>query len=151
LIRFSQSIKALKISCPSLIMKTTSAGGIIVNKERVVLVQQYKSSWSLPKGHVDKGEEPLAAAKREILEESGLSDLTLVRELGSYERTGRNSKNKKEMKTIIMFLFKTDQEKLKPQDPAISKAIWVKKKDAAGMLTRKEDRDFLLKHMDDIE
>ncbi len=132
-------------------MKTTSAGGIVVREGRVVLVQQYRSSWSLPKGHVEEDETPLAAAKREILEETGLADLEMMKELGSYERTGRNSKNKKELKTIIMFLFKTSQEKLKPQDKAISKAIWVKKKNAAGMLTRKEDKDFLLKHMDAIE
>ena len=131
-------------------MKTVSAGGIILREGKVVLVNQYKSSWSLPKGHVEEGEKPLEAAKREILEECGLTDLELVKELPPYQRSGRSSLNKKEMKTIIMFLFHTKQKDLKPIDKAISEAVWVKKEDAAAMLTRREDKEFFLRCMKDF-
>ena len=43
------------------------ATGVVVNKKgEVVVVNQNHNSWSLPKGHIEKGEDPLAAAKREI-------------------------------------------------------------------------------------
>ena len=49
------------------------AGGIVINnKKEVVVVNQNHDSWSLPKGHVDKGEDKLTTAKREIFEESGI-------------------------------------------------------------------------------
>ena len=36
--------------------------------------------WQMPQGGIDKGEEPLAAAKREIYEETGMKNLDLLAE-----------------------------------------------------------------------
>lgn len=36
--------------------------------------------WQLPQGGIDKGEEPLAAAKRELWEETGITSATLLAE-----------------------------------------------------------------------
>ncbi len=36
--------------------------------------------WQLPQGGIDKGEEPLAAAYRELLEETGMSSVSLIAE-----------------------------------------------------------------------
>ena len=56
--------------------KTESAGGVVLNKKgEVLIVNQYGNSWSLPKGHIEEGEEILEAAKREIYEESGIKNL----------------------------------------------------------------------------
>ncbi len=45
-------------------------------KNRVLLVRQFRlpaerSMWELPAGHLDEGETPLRAAKRELIEETG--------------------------------------------------------------------------------
>ena len=70
-----------------MVKTSISAGGVVLNRHGdVLVVNQRGNSWSLPKGHVDPGEEILAAARREILEESGISDLQLLRKLGVYER-----------------------------------------------------------------
>ena len=68
--------------------KTYSAGGVIIqNKTRKILVvEQRNGSWSLPKGHIDPGENALEAAKREVKEESGIRELKLIKKLGSYDR-----------------------------------------------------------------
>ena len=69
------------------INKTITAGGIIINEyKEVVIVNQNHDSWSLPKGHVEDNETFLETAKREIYEETGLSNIELIKELGSYER-----------------------------------------------------------------
>ncbi len=96
--------------------KTRSAGGVVTNEEgKVLVVSQRGTSWSLPKGHIDPGENALAAARREIYEESGIRDLELVRELGSYERhkIGVNGgDDRSELKVITMFLFRTSEKSL---------------------------------------
>lgn len=56
-----------------------SAGIVVVRAahdgERVLLLRAYKN-WDLPKGLVERGEEPRAAAVRETEEETGVADLT---------------------------------------------------------------------------
>jgi len=130
-------------------METTqSAGGVIVNDhQEVVLVKNGPTFWGLPKGHVDPGEDALTAALREIREETGLADLTLVRPLGSYTRfrgiPDRDGDDMSEQKTIHMFLFTSSQESLRPEDPNNPEARWVPLKEATEMLTHAKDREFL--------
>ena len=125
-----------------------SAGGVVLNaKGQVLVVNQNRNSWSLPKGHLDAGEDELTAAKREIYEESGISELELVTELGTYDRsriglTGGDDTS--EIKRITLFLFRTRQEKLSPQDPRNPEARWLSFEDAAKILTHPKDRDFFL-------
>ena len=55
---------------------TESAGGIVIGvNKKLILVNQNHDSWSLPKGHIDPGENALEAATREIYEESGVKKL----------------------------------------------------------------------------
>ena len=68
---------------------TRSAGGIVMNQRgQVLVVSQRGRAWSLPKGHIDEGEDALTAAKREIFEEAGIpiDSLVLVMDLGNYQR-----------------------------------------------------------------
>src|SRR3989338_4578644 len=115
--------------------KTESAGGIVVNpKGEVLVVSQQGGSWSLPKGHIDKGEDALAAAKREIYEESGIKQLILVRPLGFYERHRIGlwqPEDASELKKIHMFLFRTSQMELKPIDLKNPEARWIEKEKVA--------------------
>lgn len=134
---------------------THSAGGVILDtKGQVLIVDQYGNSWSLPKGHVEPGEEPLAAAKREIYEESGLKNLTLVKDLGSYERYRMKlggGDDMSERKHIHLFLFTTDKEIVKPIDPDNHEARWVVPADVPKFLTHKEDRAFFETVLDEIK
>ena len=134
--------------------ETESAGGIVLNaKGFVLVVNQQGTSWSLPKGHIEAGEDKLAAARREILEEAGISQLDLIRELGSYSRfkiSQTGGEDKSEFKTIHMFLFKTSQFKLQPTDQDNPEARWVDKNDVINLLTHPKDREFFFKVKEDI-
>jgi ADP-ribose pyrophosphatase YjhB (NUDIX family) len=127
-------------------MKTHSAGGVVTNSEgKVLVVSQHGTSWSLPKGHIDPGEEALGAARREIYEESGIRDLELIRELGTYERhrIGVNGgEDSSEWKVITMFLFRTSEKLLKPVDPENPEAKWVERSKVARLLTHEKDKEF---------
>ena len=128
--------------------RTETAGGIVLNnKGEVLVVSQHGTSWSLPKGHIDEGEDKMTAAVREIYEESGIDQLVSVRELGSYERYKiglDGSDDKSELKKIYMFLFTTDQDKLRPIDPHNPEAKWINKEKVAGLLTHRKDKEFFL-------
>jgi 8-oxo-dGTP pyrophosphatase MutT (NUDIX family) len=57
---------------------TLSAGAVIARRARgdwLLLVLRAYRNWDFPKGMVVAGEEPFAAARREVAEETGLSDL----------------------------------------------------------------------------
>ena len=122
-------------------------------KGEVLVVNQNNNSWSLPKGHIDPGESPLEAARREIEEESGVSKIELIRELGTYERykigLGGNE-DVSEFKVLTFFLFRTAQTRLKPLDPENPEARWVKKEEVAKLLTHPKDRDFFLEIMEEL-
>lgn len=125
---------------------TRSAGGVILNRNGdVLVVNQRGKSWSLPKGHIEDGEDALAAARREIEEESGVTQLDLVQELGTYERhkLNRHGQNdESELKRITMFLFKTEELDLAPKDPHNPEARWVPIDDVEALLTHEKDREF---------
>jgi ADP-ribose pyrophosphatase YjhB (NUDIX family) len=125
---------------------TISAGGVVLNSRGMVLVvNQNGTSWSLPKGHVEPGEEPLEAAVREIMEESGVSDLHFMGILGSYGRykIGLNTgEDKQEWKLLLFFLFKTEQNELNPKDPHNPQARWVLPDEVEALLTHPKDKAF---------
>ena len=129
-------------------VESRSAGGVVLNRDgKVLVVSQHGTSWSLPKGHIDAGEDPLTAAKREIYEESGIRDLELVRELGSYQRHKiglEGADDRSELKSITMFLFRTNQDALHPKDPHNPEARWVPKSQVPSLLTHAKDKSFFL-------
>jgi len=48
-------------------IQTVSAGGVVLGGEgRVLVVSRHGTSWSLPKGHVEAGEDLPSAARRAI-------------------------------------------------------------------------------------
>lgn len=129
-----------------------SAGGVVLNPKGEVLVVQQSGnqgwlSWSLPKGHVEPGEDLIEAAKREIYEESGVTKLNFIKTLGSYKRytCGKDGlDDRSEYKTIYLYLFVTDQIDLKPKDPFNPEARWVDKRKVAALLTHRKDKAFFL-------
>ena len=59
-----------------------AAGGIVVKDEKFVSIVR-KGIPDLPKGHIEKGETPEVAALREVEEETGISNLQIIKELPS--------------------------------------------------------------------
>lgn len=55
-----------------------AAGGIVVNPKGQLLFIYRNKKWDLPKGKMEKGEQPEETALREIAEETGISDLKLT-------------------------------------------------------------------------
>ncbi len=73
------------------------SSGVVVLREEggewLFLLLRAFRSWDFPKGMVEEGEEPLAAARREVREESTIDDLDF-RYGESFIETGPYSRNK---------------------------------------------------------
>jgi 8-oxo-dGTP pyrophosphatase MutT (NUDIX family) len=125
---------------------TFSAGGVVLNPlGQVLVVSQHGTSWSLPKGHIEPTEKPKAAAAREIEEESGISKLVFIKELGSYQRhniTKDGNDDTSELKTITIFMYRTDDSDLNPIDAENPEARWVDVDKVTGLLTHQKDKKF---------
>lgn len=131
----------------SLVKKAESAGGVVVGKDgRILVVNQNGNSWSLPKGGIEAGEEALDAARREIAEETGVTDLMYVKPLGSYKRfkiaKGGVGEDRSVFVTIHMFLFRTSQTELSPRDGENPEARWVEREKVSLLLTHPKDKEF---------
>ena len=133
-----------------------SAGGIILNPEgKVLLVRQHNNSWSFPKGGIEPNETPLMAARREIAEEAGITELTLLSELGSYERysiakDGVGEQTALGLRPRTLFLFSTHATP-KPDNVETTDVRWVTTDEALELLTHPKDKEFFESVRDKIE
>lgn len=131
-------------------MRSHSAGGVVLNPHNQVALVQHSQTgnWSFPKGHLEEGETPEDAALREIAEEAGVTEVELIRQLGSYER---QSYDGKEEKTITLFLGRTNQMDTQPRDPDIGAVKWVGLMAVAEVLSNPTDAEFFVSMLPSIE
>lgn len=69
------------------IVREPTAGGIVFRRNNkgeveILLIQDHKDRWTIPKGHIEEGETAQEAARREIGEEAGLHDIDMLGWLG---------------------------------------------------------------------
>lgn len=69
------------------IVREATAGGIVFRHNKkgeleILLTQDAKDRWTIPKGHIEEGETAQQAAKREIAEEAGLTETDILGWLG---------------------------------------------------------------------
>lgn len=70
------------------VVRETTSGGIIFRRNpktqelEILLMQDAKNRWTIPKGHVEPNEDPRDTARREIIEETGLQDMKVYDWLG---------------------------------------------------------------------
>ena len=92
----------------------SAAGGLVLNDKKEVLFIYRNGIWDLPKGRIEKGESIETAAIREVEEECGIFNLSIVKKLiTTYHIYYQNGIKLKE---THWFLMTSDYKKeLKPQ------------------------------------
>lgn len=122
-----------------------SAGGIVVRRDGdrlyVALAQErILGAYVLPKGGVDPGETVEEAAAREIEEEVGISELTLIAPLGKKERL---TFHKTDWKITNYFLYTTEQVEATPTDTGSHDAMTWAPMDDMSEVFWPEQRDLI--------
>lgn len=110
-----------------LTQKVEAAGGLVYNEREELLMIRRLGRWDLPKGKMEKGEEPAGTALREVSEECGIPEKAL--QLGDfcahsyhiYPRGGAL-----QLKTTYWYYLKTSfSAALEPQqEEDITQARW---------------------------
>lgn len=148
--------------------KEKSAGAIIFREEGGInyyLLLHYapaepgkRGQWGFAKGHIEKGETDEQAAKREVAEETGITDLEIVHGFKEQEKYffkknyGLEGEARQKapwvFKLVVFFLARTAVKDIKISDEHIGFA-WLPFKEATSKITYKNSKE-LLKKADDF-
>jgi len=105
------------------VVRETTSGGIVFRRNKktgqveILLIQDAKNRWTIPKGHVEPEEEPKQTAEREIREETGLKEMKVYNWLGKVHFRYRRSQTLVLM-TMHIYLVQGigDTDTLQPED-----------------------------------
>ncbi len=112
---------------------------------RVLLIcHKAGTFWSFPKGHADPGEEPYLAAKRELLEETGLSVEKLLSDLPIEEAYVFRGPKGLIHKTVSYYIAKVSGV-LNLQPEEVEEAEWLSFEEAQKKLTLPQAKEVLRK------
>jgi 8-oxo-dGTP pyrophosphatase MutT (NUDIX family) len=93
--------------------RLVSSGGVVFRRSGsevfyLLLGFRKRRIWCLPKGLIEHGETEMEAAKREVMEETGLKSLKLIEKIGTIQYKF-GYRERRFDKTVHFFLFETHQ------------------------------------------
>jgi 8-oxo-dGTP pyrophosphatase MutT (NUDIX family) len=126
-----------------------SAGGVVVRPTgsgtQFLLIRDSYKNWGFPKGHLEAGEQPEAAALREVSEETGLRDLVTRGLIDTIDWHFR-FRGRLIHKVCHFFLMETAESRTSPQrDEGITACRWLPFEGAEELISYGNARDVLRK------
>lgn len=103
------------------VVREPTAGGVVYRRSKsshveILLIQDSKGRWTIPKGHIEEGETARKTAEREIREETGLQEMTVQDWLGKINFRYRRGDSLVLMTTeIFLVRAEGDDNKVKPE------------------------------------
>jgi ADP-ribose pyrophosphatase YjhB (NUDIX family) len=104
------------------VVREPTAGGIVFRRNKageieILLIQDAKDRWTIPKGHIEEGETSKQCAEREIGEETGLKKVRVLNWLGKINFRYRRQQSLVLMTTeIFLVQAQGDTNDIKPED-----------------------------------
>jgi ADP-ribose pyrophosphatase YjhB (NUDIX family) len=122
---YADSEEALWADFRSCFRVIEAAGGYVTNANQELLVFFRRGSWDMPKGKIDPGETPEAAAVREVQEETGLQNIQLGDFLMHTWHTYREKDERILKKTWWYKMSTTDSDVVPQTEEDIERIDWV--------------------------
>jgi 8-oxo-dGTP pyrophosphatase MutT (NUDIX family) len=125
----------------------TSAGGVVfrmdVGQPLYLLIRDSYKNWGFPKGHVETGEHPEAAALREVREETGLDDLSIRAPIDTIDWYFR-FRGQLIHKVCHFYLMETADATTSPQRAeGITACRWMRFEEAESLISYGNARELL--------
>lgn len=96
-------------------IEETSAGGVVIFRNTILLLKKFNGDWVLPKGRIEKDETVRDTALREVLEESGVK-AEIVKYIGMVHYKFKNTQeNDLVYKTVHWYVMRTNSMDCTPQ------------------------------------
>ena len=112
-----------------------AAGGLVKRTDNKLLFIFRNNKWDLPKGGVEKKELIIDAAKREVTEETGVTDIIVEKRISETYHIFKKGKRFRLKKTYWFKMSTTYMGKTKPQtEEGIEKTKWVSNKNIEDIL-----------------
>ncbi len=134
------------------VVHQTSAGGVVYKRDAgvtlvAIVAVGEMNRWQLPKGLVEKGEEPSTSAVRETQEEAGVDgDVESALDKIDYWYVGEHEgKQVRFHKIVHFFLLKFRSGDVSKHDSEVNEARWVPIREAMEMLAFKGERNVMEK------
>ena len=118
-----------------------SCGCVIIENNKVLLIQHNIGQWGFPKGHVEAGETEKETAIREVKEETGLE----VEIQGDKRYTMEYRTDKGNNKQVVFFLAKKVGGTIKAQEEEVSQIQWLEFPEALQKITYSNTKELLQK------
>lgn len=127
-------------------MKEHSAGGVVINNDKILLLKKFYGDWVLPKGKVETDETTAVTAIREVGEETGIN-AEVIKKIG-YARYYYFHKNEKISKRVDYYLMSYCNGELKPQrEEGFSSAEFVEYDKAVEILKHDSEKQMVINAM----
>lgn len=128
--------------CNLLGVQEQSAGAVVFHDRKVLVEHMKLGHYSMPKGHVEKGDGGLKnTALREIKEETGLD----AKILDGFEASSVYSPKPGHIKEVRWFLATVDSTETSPQPEEVEACYFLEPEDAFRVLSHDSDRLILKK------
>ena len=119
--------------------KEKACGCIIIENNKVLLIQQNEGHWGFPKGHVEDGETEIETAIREVKEETNIDVIPYESKRYEQEYVMKNGI----LKQVVFFLAKSTSSEIKAQECEIKNIKWFNFEEAFSIITYENTKNLL--------